>query len=200
MLRCLIFISMLTLGFVSYGQTNMEEVVYLKDGSSLRGTILEQIPNETLKIQTKDGSIFVCKFSDVLKITKEKVFKSLYYANLNTDNERLLKQYKASGIGLTTTAGVCIVIGSACFAGGRNRSDYYSPGGFIAGITFLCASTPFLISGPIMLSRYRNLKREIKSQKELSFAPSIRSHNLDGISSNASSALLTYGVSLKFNF
>lgn len=98
MLRCLIFISMLTLGFVSYGQTNMEEVVYLKDGSSLRGTILEQIPNETLKIQTKDGSIFVCKFSDVLKITKEKVFKSLYYANLNTDNERLLKQYKASAL------------------------------------------------------------------------------------------------------
>lgn len=35
------------------------DVVYLKNGSIIRGMIIEQIPNVSLKIQTKDGSIFV---------------------------------------------------------------------------------------------------------------------------------------------
>lgn len=47
------------------------EVVYLKNGGQVRGVIIEQVPNETLKIQTADGSIFVYKMSEVEKITKE---------------------------------------------------------------------------------------------------------------------------------
>lgn len=56
-----------------YGQNNLEEVVYLKNGSIIRGTIIEQIPNETLKIQTKDGNIFVYKFDEIAKTTKEAI-------------------------------------------------------------------------------------------------------------------------------
>ena len=48
-----------------------EDVVYLKNGSVVRGIIVEQIPNETLKIRTQGGSEFVFEMSDVLKITKE---------------------------------------------------------------------------------------------------------------------------------
>lgn len=48
------------------------DVVYLKNGSVVAGTIIEQIPNETLKIQTKDGSVFVYQMSDVSRMTKEK--------------------------------------------------------------------------------------------------------------------------------
>lgn len=47
------------------------ECVYLKNGSIIKGTIVEQIPNETLKIKTADGSLFVYSFADVVKITKE---------------------------------------------------------------------------------------------------------------------------------
>lgn len=65
---CLIFI----LGSTS-AQNNLEEVVYLKNGSIVRGTIIEQIPNQTLKIQTKDGNVFVYKFDEVIKTTKEPV-------------------------------------------------------------------------------------------------------------------------------
>jgi hypothetical protein len=32
---------------------------------------MEQIPNESLKIQTSDGSLFVYKMEEVVKITKE---------------------------------------------------------------------------------------------------------------------------------
>ena len=49
----------------------IEEVVYLKNGSVVRGIIVEQIPNETLRIRTQGGSEFVFQMSEVLKITKE---------------------------------------------------------------------------------------------------------------------------------
>lgn len=53
-----------------FAQTTTD-VVYLKNGSIIRGLIIEQVPNESLKIQTKDGSVFVYQISDVAKMTKE---------------------------------------------------------------------------------------------------------------------------------
>lgn len=47
------------------------DVLYLKNGSVIRGMIFEQIPNVSIKIQTKDGSIFVYKMEEVEKMTKE---------------------------------------------------------------------------------------------------------------------------------
>lgn len=47
------------------------DVVYLKNGASIRGMIIEQIPNKQIKIRTADGSIFVYKMEEVEKITKE---------------------------------------------------------------------------------------------------------------------------------
>ena len=47
------------------------EVLYLKNGSIIRGMIIEQIPNVQVKIQTSDGSVFVYTMDQVLKITKE---------------------------------------------------------------------------------------------------------------------------------
>lgn len=49
----------------------LQDVVYLKNGSIIRGIIIEQIPNQSLKIQTNDGSLFVYEITDVAKITKE---------------------------------------------------------------------------------------------------------------------------------
>jgi len=47
------------------------DVVYLKSGSIVKGTIIEQTPNVSIKIQTQDGSIFVYKMTEVEKMTKE---------------------------------------------------------------------------------------------------------------------------------
>lgn len=189
---------LLLISTLAYCQNNLEEVVYLKNGSSIRGTIIEQIPNSTLKIQTKDGSVFVYNINEVEKITKEKIFISPYY-NTNVHLEDNMQRYKKSGIGLTVTAGVLIITGSASFAGGRN-SYYYGGGGIISGITLLCASAPFLISGPIMLSKYGRAKRELQKQKSISFAPSIKSHNLDGITSNTTSSITSFGAAVRFTF
>lgn len=54
-------------------QQNYDDVVYLKNGSIIRGIIIEQIPNISLKIQTKDNSVFVYNIEDVEKMTKEPV-------------------------------------------------------------------------------------------------------------------------------
>lgn len=65
---CFIAIGLLT---EAEAQQFAEDVVYLKNGSVVRGIIVEQIPNETLKIRTQGGSEFVFKMSEVLKITRE---------------------------------------------------------------------------------------------------------------------------------
>ena len=53
--------------------TNAQQIdcVHLKNGSILKGIIIEQIIGESIKVQTDDGSIFVYKMSEVLKISKE---------------------------------------------------------------------------------------------------------------------------------
>ncbi len=51
--------------------SDTQDVVYLKNGSIIRGTIIEQIPMETLKIETADGSVFVYQMSEIERITKE---------------------------------------------------------------------------------------------------------------------------------
>lgn len=48
-----------------------QDVVYLKNGSVIHGIITEQIPNQSLKMETKDGSVFICDMNDVAKITKD---------------------------------------------------------------------------------------------------------------------------------
>lgn len=56
---------------VALAQESYQEVVYLKNGSIIRGMIIEQIPNKTIKIQTADRSVFVYQMDEVEKITKE---------------------------------------------------------------------------------------------------------------------------------
>ncbi len=57
----------------AYGQTSFEDVLYLKNGGIIHGIIIEQVPNESLKIQTKDRNVFVYRMDEVLKITKEEL-------------------------------------------------------------------------------------------------------------------------------
>lgn len=56
----------------SYAQ-QYEDVVYLKNGSVVHGTILEQVIGESVKIKTKDGNLFVFKQDEIEKLTKEEI-------------------------------------------------------------------------------------------------------------------------------
>ena len=72
-LRILIVIFFLIIIFHSQGtaQENFQDVVYLKNGSVIRGIIIEQVPNESIKLQTKDGNLFVYRMDEIEKLTKE---------------------------------------------------------------------------------------------------------------------------------
>jgi hypothetical protein len=60
---------------VLLGLTTMakaQDVVYLKDGSIIHGTIIEEEPGVSLKIQTNDGNVFFYKVKQIKKITHTK--------------------------------------------------------------------------------------------------------------------------------
>lgn len=56
---------------ITFGQSNYQDVVYLKNGNIIRGVIIEQIPNKSLKIETPDKSVFVYQIDEIEKFTKE---------------------------------------------------------------------------------------------------------------------------------
>jgi len=58
---------LISLGPVAFGQTR--DLLTLKDGSVIRGTILEVVPDSIVKIQTENGSLMVFKFVQVEKIS-----------------------------------------------------------------------------------------------------------------------------------
>ena len=50
---------------------NTNDVIYLKNGNIIKGMIIEQIPNQSVKIETKDKSVFVLQYTEIEKLTKE---------------------------------------------------------------------------------------------------------------------------------
>lgn len=65
------FIAIICFVAASFAQGNVEDVVYMKDGSIYRGQIQEIVPNQALKIELLGGSIIALQMNDVTKITKE---------------------------------------------------------------------------------------------------------------------------------
>lgn len=60
-------------------QPVMEDVVYLNDGSVLRGEIIEMNENESLKIKISGGSVFFILMEDVDEIKREEVRRPRYF-------------------------------------------------------------------------------------------------------------------------
>lgn len=74
LIKFLLLVAVVAMSSSLFAQTNtMLDVVYCKNGSVIKGVIIEQIPNQSIKIQTSDGNIFVYSMEDVEKITKEQV-------------------------------------------------------------------------------------------------------------------------------
>lgn len=95
-----VLVMLLSFSAYSSAQSYYTEVVYLKNGSIIRGLIVEQVPNVSLKIKTADGSIFAYQMADVEKITKEEDTRATaansYRANNQTKKQarNTLRGYK----------------------------------------------------------------------------------------------------------
>lgn len=58
---------------MSFGQSNSQDVVYLKNGTIIRGVIIELIPNKSIKIETADRSVFVYQMDEIEKVIKRSI-------------------------------------------------------------------------------------------------------------------------------
>lgn len=78
-MRLLLLLLLTILFLPSKAQTGkMEDVIYLKNESVVRGKILQKT-DAIIKIQVNDGSVFVFSTAEVEKITTEKRFGSYQY-------------------------------------------------------------------------------------------------------------------------
>jgi TM2 domain-containing membrane protein YozV len=77
MKRTILFLACLMGMTFAFAQSSLQDVVYLKNGSIIRGDIIEYTPNDTVKIMTTDGSVFVYDFAQVEKFAKEQPISTI---------------------------------------------------------------------------------------------------------------------------
>ena len=127
MKRLILFLcATLLCGAAALAQT-YQETVYLKNGSIIKGTVLEQEAGGNIKIMTSDGSIFVYKSDEVQKITKEAVSSSRSKSSKGTASAdgKAFRGWRVSpGLGIGTTFGdYAMASGVLEFGLGKDVSD-----------------------------------------------------------------------------
>ncbi len=75
MKKLILLVSIFLFSICAFAQES-KDVVYLKNGSVIKGEITEMIPNKHIKIKTADGSLFVYSFTEIEKTEKEIVENS----------------------------------------------------------------------------------------------------------------------------
>lgn len=103
---------------VSAGQ--MEDVVYLDSGGIVRGTILEQIPDKSLKIKRHDGKEFKYRMRDIVRISREPVLGSRTF---------IQKKNPMVALGLSFP-----IVGSGQFYNGEYTKGVVQMGAAIVGL------------------------------------------------------------------
>jgi len=86
MKKILILIACLLLTTIIFSQENID-VIYLKNGSIIKGEITEMIPNDHIKIKTEGGNIFVYTINEIEKMEKETAKVSSPFRNVTNEND-----------------------------------------------------------------------------------------------------------------
>ena len=68
-----IFAMSLTLVSLCLGQVADEDVIYLKNGGTVRGTIIEMVPNKSVTLRATDGDVHIFAVDEIERITKEPI-------------------------------------------------------------------------------------------------------------------------------
>jgi hypothetical protein len=114
------------------------DVIYLKNGDILKGIIIENVPNDYVRIELPGGSVFTVKYTDILKFAKEKAQSAEPPARQRTeptepasqtDVEKMMyyeKEKKSSG----TAVLLSLVVSSAghAYAGNWGRGLLFTAG------------------------------------------------------------------------
>ncbi len=123
MKKLLVLIICMSLSAIAFAQ-NMQEVIYLKNGSVIRGTIVEQIPGQSVKIETADGNVFVYQMDEVVKITKEESKKKTSAAY----------DFEHPGLDFLVELGPDFAKGSNTFSANIGLGRRFSKGFYLGGL------------------------------------------------------------------
>jgi len=69
---CMLLVPMIFIVSSAFSQRNTEDVIYLKDGSIIRGEIIEQKFGDFVKIESTGHNVWVFSAEDIDRIVKEK--------------------------------------------------------------------------------------------------------------------------------
>ena len=131
MKRTILFLVCLMGMTFAFAQGNMQDVVYLKNGSIIRGNIIEMVPGEMVKIMTADGCVFIYDFVDVEKFTKE---KPMYYGRT------AIKKQSPLAAGIMSY----IMPGLGQFYNGEERKGWIDLGTQVGGFAALLGGVAIL--------------------------------------------------------
>ena len=198
-MKTLLTITLLFFSYFLFAQVNYEEVLHLKNGSIIRGVIIEQIPNQQVKIKTRDGSVFVYPYSDIEKISKEEVKIN---SNPNYSSKQSIdqyKKYKTKGFSSTIIGVTFFSVGLPLMIKRNDFSGGIPIGRFIPGVILTATSIPLMIIGPINISKYTTYRKK-NSPIGLSITPSIQTTQTSSISVLDNNRSLIYGGTLSIKF
>lgn len=121
--KALLILCVLAVGGV-WGQSisaqEMQDVVYLKNGSVIRGTIVEQVPGESILIQTVDGNRFRYLMEEIERMAKE-------------PNSQGVAQQQATGRS-TKSPGTALLLSLVIPGGGQAyNGEWGKAAGFLVG-------------------------------------------------------------------
>ncbi|MDR0789751.1 MAG: TM2 domain-containing protein [Bacteroidales bacterium] len=203
----------------AFGQnvTEFRDVVYLKNGSIIKGQIVEQVFDSIIKIQTTDGSLFVYRQAEVEKIESEVQPAVPYYLYKSPATSWALSFFLVPGIGqfyngdntkgwlylggyvgswLVFYAGVAQVFGDSY--SDYTLNDLATTIGMISVTTLWFASWITAPKQARQLNRERGLLSwQIGKKSNLALSPDVKLYNNILPTQNVSS---TFGMKVSINF
>lgn len=141
--RLLLVITTLVFTAVMYAQS--VDVLYLKNGSRIKGSVVEMNPDSGVKIETSDGSLFVYPMSDVDHVSKESATQSNSFsaipAGRKIDRHRGNFYWEDSGKNLSSEEYSLILDDNLYTTFYSARQQYKSGRGLIfSGLIFIVAA------------------------------------------------------------
>jgi hypothetical protein len=127
MKKTILLVSIFLISICAFAQET-RDVVYLKNGSVIKGEITEMIPNEHIKIKTADGSLFVYSFNEIEKTEKEKTSNLSSTKTIGNAGGLLSDYYTQSSFG--------VAIGGGGILGATYRYFMNEQLGFEGGLFF----------------------------------------------------------------
>jgi hypothetical protein len=198
-------------------------VVYLKNGSIIKGVIIEQIPGKAVKLETADGSLFVFEVDEITKMTREEASASLpsfkqpavnmansaglpvdEWGRTHGQNVDISEKSKSVGIAFLTVGGVLIAGGATVLGLGYTRNFQISREEFynymIYGYSAVGASIPFLSIGGASLAKSKRFKQRAQNMPDGSARISPIIINTERFSQAAVQSSYATGVQFSYTF